>query len=317
MIRVLMFFIYVARIIAVCFVCYSTLACTYETSESGSVAEKEESPKMSVNEIPADGYSNSFGGKSQPTDMIMGATNPINALQASWGKASTYTVQFLVNPPSPGPFDPIAGGGTIFGTVATEALVQWSIDGNLITRRVSVANGASLSGQAQGVTVTLIDKSLFFSLAIATKPANFTGKYTITTSVTPGVRASPANPTTLFPIGNRLDAAGNPTEYGSFELVPLPASTFIPIPSDSGATSVQVLAAASTFPGTIAQGQVQVLFFVKYGAAGIIIGGFDPIITGGFVPIPAGATHIEIIARAAGAGGTPSINCQVAFGIDG
>jgi hypothetical protein len=263
------------------------IGCTNPTSED----------PMSVNEIPDNGMQ--FNGKSQPNTLSIGQTQPVNALQASFPRASTYTVQFSVTPAQDVPTN-------MPNPEATEAIVNWVLDGNNISRRITVGNGISISGTAQGVNVQLLDVSKGGTL---TPPA--TGKYQVTVSVTPGVRANEPIPVCLYPFGNV-----NATAYGAFQLN-ANSTVLIPVPSDAGATSVQVLPSNISFPGVVTPGGglIIVEFFIvsSDGLTGVLTGGFDPTLEEGFVPLPPTCNMVQIRTR----GVASPINFQVAFGIDG
>src|SRR5208283_1031541 len=75
-------------------------------------------------------------------------------LQADFSKGGVgsgqYTVQFNVNAP-PNPTNP--------NPIFTEALLTWIVEGNSVTRHISIANGTSITGSGQAVTVVIYDNT--------------------------------------------------------------------------------------------------------------------------------------------------------------
>jgi hypothetical protein len=124
--------------------------------------------------------------------------------------ATSYTIQFRTSVP---------GGGT----VNPEALVTWSCEGQFVSRRLSIGNGASITGVGQAVTVKMIDNT----------PANLVTippvQYNVSAQVAPGFRGASELPPTL--------SAKNDASAFRFRVVGI-GSVDIPIPADAGVNQV-------------------------------------------------------------------------------
>ena len=143
-------------------------------------------------------------------------------LQADFPESDVYTVQFAVNAPS-GTSNNTDG---IYRAIAT---VQWTVEGNTITRQIDVGNGTSISAPSQAVRVSVVD-------ATQAAKVNLAGvSYGVTITVTRGVRAFGTLPPTLF--GESITIPGN-------------GSADVAIPTGAGVTSVEITALDGTNPGT-------------------------------------------------------------------
>lgn len=97
-----------------------------------------------------------------------------------------YTIQFGVIPPN---VSPLTNAG--YQALAT---ITWSVNGNPITRQVSVGQGIEISGPADSITVRVQDATPTPGFA----PAG--SVYTVTISCSPGTRAATAqNQPLLYP----------------------------------------------------------------------------------------------------------------------
>ena len=155
------------------------------------------------------------GGWSQSGTLFTRQPVPIVTMQANFPRASMYTVQFSVVPPSaPGVFD-------------ATATIQWTVKGNIIMRQCAVANGVSISGTGEAVKVTVADNTGANPLIPIGSP------YQVTISATPGSRPSTAITPTLhvFAAAQILGAAN---------------SLNIPIPQNAGVTGVMIVASSDT-----------------------------------------------------------------------
>lgn len=141
--------------------------------------------------------------------------------QAVEGPAA-YTVEFTVGPRRP--FNPLAGNGNI-NPVAT---VSFGLGGNAYTRKLSVFNGASISGVTDLVTVVCSDE---------TSPADPSPRsiYPVTLVVGKGVRANTQNP----PIYQVYYTNDGVTLLGMVR-IGFSGNFTLNIPQDAGITSVMV-----------------------------------------------------------------------------
>jgi hypothetical protein len=224
------------------------------------------------------------GGKSQSTPMrttAVGVSQPVAALQSSYPQSAVKTLQFEVIPP------PL--GVPAFGEFNCEAIIQWQNCGNKLTRRISVGNGASISGTGQGVTVQLQDVTAF-------PPGN--QPYQVTTSLSPGQRASYNQPPTLlgFKDGVHTVLAGG--------------ALVLNIPQDAGAISLEVSIGVLVVAALPVTGKINVILET---AVGVIFKQYDPAVEIGFVPIPPNCSVVVINNFDA----AHSYRIQVTFGIDG
>jgi hypothetical protein len=113
------------------------------------------------------------------------------------GAAAEYTVQVGISQTP----NAIAANGP----PNLRAIISWNTNGQQIERMVSVGGGTSISGSAEGVSVSLQDFS--------GQPANDNfAEYDVTVTVVPGVRASTSAPPTLIPL---ISEALWQTEFGT------------------------------------------------------------------------------------------------------
>ncbi len=206
-------------------------------------------------------------------------------------QAGSYLVQFETTP----------NGGVVPGTnsvgqpvfpTSTYAIVRWTIGGNDIQRILSVSNGASLEGVGEGVTIQLFDATV--APAPGGDPVPL---YTVTATVSPGVRGSNANP----PIYSPLPSNGALTVSGGAK-----PSQLFPVPLQAGAVSAQVVVwGDATHPPDVAVFQLT--------AGGGVVRVYNPTDYPGFVPLDPTCTSLQVINGSA----TVQAFVGVAFGIDG
>jgi hypothetical protein len=218
-------------------------------------------------------------GWSASGTMICLDANRTVSLQQVFKVAGIYTVQFNIFTidPQPDPLIPVP--------ILAEALIEWSVSGNPIKRRVSVANGVSISGLGEGVRVTVKDVSGSATLIGV--------RYGIAITVAKGVRASFLRPPTL--------------DRETISSVPAGGTALFAIPLDAGANSVEVLVGSSGAFPIIADQAIQVI----QQAGATLFKVYDPR-QENFVPLAAGATDILLTNHTAA-----DIFASVTFGIDG
>lgn len=199
--------------------------------------------------------------------------------QADFPESGTYTVQFGFQAP------------TAVGALGTQALadITWFTEGNAITRRVDVANGVSVTGVGQGVTVTIYDNS------------NSGGEeYSVSCSVAKGARPSQDRPPTLQTT-NYADGSGIET-------------VDIQIPQGVGVISAlvfatnQVTASGLYVPTELLVAARNPAFIDNFSI-------YNPDVLTGFVPIPPGATFLRL--HFSDADATHDHKYNVIWGIDG
>jgi len=208
------------------------------------------------------------------------------SLQALFGEAGPYTVQFSITP------DDV----TLASVIECTAEIEWTVDGNTVNRRVTVANGASVSGVAEGVRVVVHDVT-------TTGLANV--EYAVAITVAMGVRPASALPPIHTP--SILVSPVLLLAFTSFDF---------PIPKNVGVTSVLVLV-ASDHPGIAAPPPIpEQSVQVRHIAPGIIpvLNNYDPR-SMNFVPIAPGANIVRVLNQFAPLG--PSVWFTVFFGVDG
>lgn len=218
-------------------------------------------------------------GWSQSGKLTTGDKNRSVSLQANFTTSQDYTVEFGLEP-NPLSNDPIFA----------EALIQWSVEGATISRRVTVSNGTSVTGVGQAVHVVVKDNTS----NVAGIGAPNAVEYGITIQVAPGTRGTDKQPPTLI---------ASPSEYtvapGGF--------TAVNIPQDAGAKSVFVTAWSGT---VMAEGKVQVDHIISNTSFKT----YDPR-QYDWVPLTPGATQIGLTNNIAPGGA--NIFFSVTFGIDG
>lgn len=217
------------------------------------------------------------------TELVTGTVSPIVILSANFPKSGEYTIEFnlIANPGSNQPIQAVA-------------MVKWSVEGSTVTRLLNIADGASISGVAQGVTVFAYD---------ATVPVNggevSPVAYVVTAQVAKGVRGTNKQPPTLIPpnsLAGRVDVE--------------PASTvLVPIPAGAGVISVYVTAG---FIGSPEPDSNAIFVTQVFGAIPFTAKQYDPRDFPDWVPLAAGVDAIGL-RNNSGA----EVLFSVQFGIDG
>lgn len=220
-------------------------------------------------------------GWQQAGPLATNDTTKFVTLQANFeDEPGNYTVQFGVPQP------PDTAGSTA-GSYSCKADIFWSVEGQTIKRTVSVGNGVSVSGVAQGVKVRIYDDSgtLF-------GPGGDT--YIVSAQVVKGTRPNVGKPPTIWnPV-----LTVNPGTAVAFSL-----------PNDAGIISVNVQV------GELLAGAIPPSCNVSIKTAvGTTLTRFNPTEVGAaFVPVPPGATQIEFANLSA----ADVYLAQINFGIDG
>lgn len=253
------------------------------------------------------GLSIACGGTSQTTNYYVDSDAGMKAEEAVRKSASgTLISGDLLNDVSLQTGDLEAGVYTIsfnaFGTdqsiipIRTEAYIQFSIDGQTTTRRISVGNGVSISGPAENVVVKIKDTT------DRTDLSKCGIQYQVSMQVARGSRASVQQPATLQPEPYKL---GNPYNLTSL------TGKGIPVPLDAGIVSVYITTVGNEDNGGIPPGAA----LVQFNVGGTAAGKYDPNRTDGWVPLPPGTTTVNLLNLTSM---SPfDIEFTVTFGVDG
>lgn len=185
--------------------------------------------------------------------------------------AEYYTVQLGVNPPASGVF---------FG----EALITWRTQGRIVTRRMSLANGAVLSGTSQACNVKVVDTTdpgLLAALGLSAEP------YYVDVLITPGSRPSTQQPPRLLP---PIVGAGASAIPGIF-VVPGSGTIDIPVQQDAGVISFNASGVIGLPPGAkLSAGDVNIETLIGSTASGT----YDlDAIQDSWVPLPPGVSVLR------------------------
>jgi hypothetical protein len=282
----------------------SIQGCTYETVDEYQAEQAAVSADGGMpGDVASDGgdvYKDK--GASRTKQLTRGNYSPSQVMSENFTEvsdaqtpvAAVYTVQFaVIATPTPagyvGPLQP---------STITYADVVWSIGGNQIKRTISVSNGASITGVGEGCVVTVYDATgkapaPIPPLARATDPVP---NYTVIVTLAPGSRGDAALPPVYYPIP-------------SFGVIAEGSDVTIPIPPNSGITSVNVTAYPARF-GTAEEAPTCVVV-QSTGFAGVKT--YDVLTYQGFISLDPSATSVVINNATA----TLGVTYSVVFGVDG
>lgn len=259
-------------------------ACTTQTTQNFSL-EQQPNPTdgdaMTMSEInpglPSVGVKlNGWSANGQliAPSVLGGSGSGEVSLQANFDDPGNYTIEFSVQTP----------GNFSFNRVqqSVEALITWSVAGNSLSRRVTIANGTSVSGVGQGVKIRIFDASEFQA---GIDPPGSVFTYDVAVQVSRGSRAANGAPPTYVPISS-IDQ-NNSSTAGL-------AVAQVDVPRDAGVNSVRVVgyrvSGANRF--ALLQGDV-----IISQAAPISSSNYDYTDqSGSFVPLIPGVTRIDVIA---------------------
>lgn len=220
-------------------------------------------------------------------------------MQAEFPETGSFTAQFDKD----GPLltineDPIM----------PEALITWVVEGHIVTRRITVGDGASITGVGQAVKIQMTDATTSTNLPSPVTPTD----YGVSVQVARGVRGASKQPPTLVlhdiipsatSVANLLSFGG-----GTFGLA---AHSFVSIvvPPDAGATMLYITAIATSGTPTLAAGDILVTQELGIGAGGKEYDAFNYL---DWVPLNPGVTDILITNNSA-----QSFLVTATLGIDG
>lgn len=179
------------------------------------INEEKDNDEMNLPGMPG----NKKVGWSASGKLVTGNRLRQVTLQADFPRVEAYILQFnkINNPKSNLP-------------IRAEALITWSVEGNSVSRKISIANGVALVGAAQAVRVVINDVTQSLLDAPLVVPNGV--EYEVSVQTTPGVRGNTALPPVLVPIEGLLRFLG--------PVAPLVLN--VPVPEDAGVNSVKVLA---------------------------------------------------------------------------
>ncbi len=260
------------------------VACTYNTTED----DMHDGVSLNGNQQSASGGWGASG--TLVTGGINEETGKAVSLQAEFPRAGNYTVQATL----------LLTGGPPDGThpaPRADLLVNWSVEGHTIKRRVSIGQGISLTGVGQAVSIQAVDKTELF----VGPPADESLEYTVVIQVAPGTRGSTALPPTLVE-GGSSNGGVTPVNAG--------ANIDFAVPQDAGVTSVFITAVPIGSPPVLpAAGLIQVIVEDAAGGALMV---YDPR-DFQFVALPPNATNINVRNYSL----INSVEISMTFGIDG
>jgi hypothetical protein len=183
--------------------------------------------------------------------------------------------------------------------IRAEAYLTWSVEGNSVTRRVSLVNGTTIQGVAQAVRVVIVD-------ATKTLPGATPIEYEVSFQCTVGTRGSNKFPPFLI------------TADSSNLLNAITPGVNIPVPQDAGAISINIQAIGiggggpfdfiPLLPGTL---------FVIMEQNGAFISFTEYQGPAEIVPIVPGTDTIRVVSKLAADPLLTAIETVVMFGIDG
>ncbi len=233
-------------------------------------------------------------GWSVTGDLLPGASAESVVLQAQFKEIGYYTLQFSVDIP-PGA---LAEANQIF----TLARITWTVEGNSVTRLVSINNGTAVSGMGQSVHAEIFDWSLPGGGA----------RYRVGTLLAPGTRPNSGNfpnlsINTQFPDiedGRGLDLIATVAANGLQQFF---------IPPNVGINSVFIYAAPADLA---AGGWVDYEDFISGSFQNSFQSRLSKDSFNKWIPLPAAATEIQV-AVGAGYPLAGGVNFTPIYGIEG
>jgi hypothetical protein len=256
----------------------------------------EENPIMGVSNEGIDSgnpLNGSRSGWSGNKTLITGNIDTTLSVQADFSAdPGPYTVQFDLSIP-----DQPQNGVVKNVAIKAEALIEWSVEGNTVTRRVDIGDGTTVSGVGQACRVVVTDQT--------DNAMGDTGfEYNVTVLIAKGTRPSVDQPPTLTPF-KRTD----PITLNLLLTIAPGGSLNVPIPLDAGVISANVTVIdTGSPPAPIPEQMVQVLQSI----GGVVLRGCDPRAMT-WIPVIPGVSALGIFNFTAG----QTIMISVEFGIDG
>lgn len=250
-------------------------------------------------------------GRNLGTELQANPTGTVVKLQADFEDyPGEYTIAFGID---------TLGSNSVF---MAEALISWLVEGNEVRRRVSVANGTTISGCGQAVSVTIWDTTPTTAAAgYTTGPYTANLPYTVSAQLTRGVRSTKNNQPILIPplfqnVG-ALATVGTPVQF-SPGVVKMHASdqVFFPIPSDAGVTAVMVVTEDPALQGGAGNTSLNITATLENSGGGFATTQWTPVqYPNVWVPLSAGANAVGVVDSATAVGVNSIVG--VYYAIDG
>lgn len=247
-------------------------------------------------------------GTQVGTEAVARPVGPTAQLQADFSRtvgAGNFTVQFSLIPQG------IQQPNAFY---MAEAMIQMTVQGNTVKRRINVMNGTSFTGTAEAVRVVVWDTTPTNPLIYPGSPAFPAGlPYLVVITVARGTRPYRITPPILMPPASNFGASQN-NAPGSVTVNNSNAN-FI-IPQDAGVTSVfAIVADINNAFGAAGNHSNQILVDIQGTGP---LAAFFPVQyqSGLWVPAPPGAQSVFVNVNAGG-GATSAQLLTVYFGIDG
>lgn len=236
--------------------------------------------------LPSGIQKSKSGGWSKHGLLHTGVTTDSLSMQCNFPQADVYTVEFslLGNDAEPNP-------------IQAEALITWSVEGNNVTRRVSIGNGVSVTGVGASCSVVMIDKTIKQG---PFNPVPNGSEYRVSVQISAGSRASTSQPPTLV-------------QGSIIKLGPGVSTGGLVVPVDAGVISVYVTVSGfDAFDTPIALKPAGTL--VQQVKSGVFAKCYDPMAVTGWVPVSPGTASIDVVNIFAD---MPQAWFSITFGIDG
>jgi hypothetical protein len=282
------------KIVVLLWLSLGLIGCTYDTYDTDQF--------YSAEEVGAE--MEKTGGWSASGELVTGGGDGAGVnLQAVFPNAGNYTLQFSVQ-----------RGDTYI--VRPTAEITWSVQGNSVNRLVSIGNGLSISGQAEGVSVRIYD-SLTENLGFD----HWLGlPYLVSMQVVPGTRPNVGQPPTYSPVSyieeNYNDASIETHDIGyTLAQVLKNRPIKILIPENAGAIS---FLAHFIWNAPIAGDEPDEfipnhhILINQMTGAGYVLATYGHKDAIGFIPLIPGCTQIQIVNRS-----LMDVRTSFLFGIDG
>ena len=193
------------------------------------------------------------GGWASTANMKTGAADIVRN-QCDFDKSEYYTVQLGVEPPI------LGSSFNIFSCLAT---ISFKVEGNFVTRVISVTNGVSISGTAQAININLQDNT-----PVLGQPLN--QPYKVGMQVVPGTRPTQNRPPILVFLSQ-----------SDFTVAPTTTTTIL-IPNNAGVISMEFTGLTESTPNSAPNAVIQ-FFSPAQGFKSYLI---DNTNYQGFIPVP-------------------------------
>ena len=222
------------------------------------------------------------GGWSTTCKMITQQPKKGN-FQVSFPESGYYTVQFGITQPAG--TDPATGDQSLQLSSAY-ATITWKVEGNYVTRKVSVGNGTVLSGTGQACSVVVEDNTPNVG---GLQSPGF--PYDVNVQISKGSRPSQNQPPTYL----QYPSTVSPTLQSQIAVAIAPStSPGFQVPVDIGVISLN-LAAYAENGGTRTTPDLEVTFLAASTAFEFKTYYYSDANAAQFVPVPPGATAVRII----------------------